>query len=131
MSDTLHIASGPDTQTYTPYQLLAGDTPLVATAPDTLASGQNLAQNTVVARITASGLLTVLTPGAATGAEIAVGILAYAVDASGGNSACVIYKAGCFNAAALVWPAAIDTLAERQAAFDKSPIVIKNLRYSG
>jgi hypothetical protein len=38
-----------------------------------------------------------------------------------------VFISGGFNHEALVWPVAIDTLAERQAAFARSPVYVQQL----
>ena len=109
----------------TPEQPFAGSSDIV-TKPDTLASGQNLAQYAVVARITASGLLTVWNPAGNNGSQYAVGILCNAINASGGNKACEIYTGGSFNTAALVWPGGT-TDAQKASAFDRTNIQVRAL----
>ncbi len=61
----------------------------------------------------------------------AIGIAAYAVDASGGDVAGPYYEGGYFNHEALVWPAALSTLDQRRAAFDGTPIHIRALYGAG
>lgn len=54
-------------------------------------------------------------PDGVDGSEVAAGILATATEVGSGWAP--YYTGGDFNHEALVWPAAIDTLAERRAAF--------------
>lgn len=54
-------------------------------------------------------------PAGVDGSEVAAGILAVATTAE--SEWAPYYTGGDFNHEALVWPAAIDTLAERRAAF--------------
>lgn len=89
-----------------------------------------LAKYTVVGKITATGKLVALTPGASDGSQVAYGILTQAVDATSANVNVGVYVGGFFNDAALVWPnnTAYDTLIERQAAFARTPIRIGTVR---
>lgn len=114
-----------NSDSFTPEQPFAGSSDIV-TKPDTLASGQNLAQYAVVARITASGLLTVWNPAGNNGSQYAVGILCHAINASAANKACEIYTGGSFNTAALVWPNGT-TDAQKASAFDRTNIQIRTL----
>lgn len=56
----------------------------------TLISGQNLVAGSVLGKITASGKYTMVAPGASDGSQTAVAILWDNVDASGGDTKCVI-----------------------------------------
>lgn len=74
----------------------------------TIASGQNLAPNTVVARVTASGEYVQLDPAGADGSEVAAGVLARAVDASSAAASGVVFsRIAEVNEHKLVWPDAI------------------------
>jgi hypothetical protein len=53
----------------------------------TLISGQNLVAGTVLGKITASGKVTILAPGAGDGSEVAMGVLFDNVDATGADHA--------------------------------------------
>jgi hypothetical protein len=128
MSTYAYGIAGSGSDTFTAEQLLAGDSPVV-TQEATLASGENLAIHTIVGRDSTTGKLEVWDPAANDGTEVPVGILAYAVDASLADKACVIYVAGTFNFAQLVVPNG-ETLATVQAAFDRTPITIRELTYS-
>ena len=121
------LLAGSATSTFTPVELLAGDEPVRTLGGQTLVAGQNLAQFTVVGRITASGKLTAWNPAGNDGSQIAVGILVHATDATLADKSCQIYTAGMFNVAALVWPAGAATLAARQAAFERTSIHIRAL----
>lgn len=74
----------------------------------TVVAGQNLKSGTVVGKITASGKLTQLAPGASDGSENAAGVLLFDVDASAADAPGVIIArhAVCADKA-LVWPAGI------------------------
>lgn len=116
---------------YVPTQLFAGEVDVV-TNNDTVLTGKVLARYTVLGRITASKKLVAWDPAATDGSEKPMGILAVPLDTSAtgtnADTAAPYYVAGGFNHEALVWPAAVSTLAARKAAFDKSPIVIGSLR---
>lgn len=122
-----NLLAGNSSTTYTPIELLAGDAMVQTDDGQVLITGQNLAQFTVVGRITASGKLTQWAPAANDGSQIAVGILIHATNATSADKTCQIYTAGCFNVAALVWPSGVTTLAARKAAFERSPISVKAL----
>lgn len=74
----------------------------------TVAAGQNLKTGTVVGKITASGKMTQLAPGATDGSENAAGVLLADVDASAADAPGVIIArhAVCADKG-LVWPAGI------------------------
>jgi hypothetical protein len=73
----------------------------------TLILGQNLAAGTVLGRITASGKLTALAPGAANGSQTAVGVLYEAVNATAADAPCVLSARDCeVNGKELGWGAA-------------------------
>lgn len=117
------IASSSE-EVYSPDNLIAGDSPRIATEPGTLASGQNLVRGTVLGRITASGNLTICNNGAADGSQTPVGILVHDIDASAAAKACQMYKAGNFRSSEMTWHASFDTDAEKAAAFDGTAIVV-------
>lgn len=122
-----NLLAGNSSTTFTPVELLAGNAPVHTQSGQTLVTGQNLAQFTVVGRITASGKLTAWDPAGNDGSQYAVGILVHATDATSADKTCQIYVSGVFNVAALVWPAGTTTLAARQAAFERTSILIKAL----
>lgn len=122
-----NLLAGTDSSVFTPVELLAGDAKVQTNGGQTLITGQNLAQFTVVGRITASGKLTAYAPAAVDGSQIAVGILVHAINATSADKSCQIYTAGIFNVDALVWPGSVTTLAAKQAAFERSPIAVKQL----
>lgn len=106
-----------------PFHLFAGEAPVVT---DQGVFTADTAQFTVLGRVTATQELVAWDPAAADGSEKAVAIAAQPVDVSE-QAEGPIYTGGYFNHAALIWPAAIDTLAERKAAFDGTPIKIGKL----
>ena len=133
------LAGSEDATPFVPFDLFAGDAPVI-TDNAMVASGQELAQFTVVAFNT-SNQLVALDPAATYIADAdtvagggvalplysskAIGILCQGVDSTGGAVAAAFYRAGDFNHAALVWPGALDTLAKRRAAFAGTPISVK------
>jgi hypothetical protein len=97
--------------THEPLQLFAGEMP-VFTDHGTAESGTTLAKYTVVQRDSDGFLI------AWNGTDgVIVGITAQPVAAVGANVDVPIFTGGFFNHEVLVWPAAVDTLAERRAAF--------------
>lgn len=117
------IASSSE-EVYSPDNLIAGDSPSIATEPATLNTGQNLVRGTVVGRIAASGNITQCDNGAADGSEVAIGITVHDVDATAAAKNCPIYKGGNFRSSEMTWHASFDTEAEKLAAFDGTAIVI-------
>jgi hypothetical protein len=75
---------------------------------EVLITGQNLVAGTVLGRITASGKLTILAPGASDGSQNAVGVLFDDTDATAEDKR-VVLLARDFEAdgAVLTWPAGI------------------------
>lgn len=120
--------AGSGSDTFTVEQLLAGDSPVV-TQEITVASGENLAIHTVVGRNSTTNKIEVWDPTATDGTKVPVGILAFAVNASGGDKAGVMYVGGTFTFDQLVVPNG-QTLASVQAAFDRTAITIRSLTYS-
>jgi hypothetical protein len=123
------LAGNSAVETFTPVQLFASGAE-VRTLDNQILDTGNLAQFTVLGRITATGKWIVYTPGATDGSENAAGILVHAADATSADKVVQVYVAGDFNHAVLIWPAAIDTLIERQTAFNRSPITVNKLMYS-
>lgn len=124
------LLAGQGSDAHTVEQLLAGDTPPVATADVTVVSGQNLAVHTIVGRITTGGKIKAWDPDNNDGSETPVGIMAVAVDASLADAAGSIYVSGCFNVDQVVCVDGDVTEAEKIAAFDRTSIVLKPLTYS-
>jgi len=112
-------------ETYSPDNLIAGHTPQIANDSGTLVTGQNLARGAVLGRITASSKLTLCENNAVDGSEVPVAILVEAIDASAADKVCQLYVGGCFHSDELVWGATFDTAAEKEAAFDGTPIVLR------
>ncbi|MBC2669654.1 head decoration protein [Novosphingobium piscinae] len=82
-----------------------------------LIAGQNLRAGTVLGRISASGLFTILAPAAADGSQNAAAILGQATDATGGNRSTSGLRTGPAEVLGnrLLWPAGITT-PQRNAA---------------
>lgn len=99
-------------------QLFAGDAPIIT--EEAILDTGNLAKYTVVGKITATGKVVVLTPGASDGSQNVYGILTQAANATSEDIRVAVYTAGFFNDAALVWPshASLDTFIERRAAME-------------
>lgn len=104
------------------FELFAGDRPVTTDQASTGATA--LAALAVIGRITATGKIVPHNPAAVDGSQNAMGITAQAIPA---NTRGPIYTGGSFNHAVLVWNAATDTLDERKAAFDGTPIQIGDL----
>lgn len=110
-------------------KLFAGDSPVNTDDGYVVASGQGaVPKYSVVAVLTATGKLVKHNPAGADGSQNAIGITTQAVDASAADQKVAIYTAGTFNAAALTWNVATDTMAERKAAFARTAIQIGTIR---
>lgn len=109
-------------------QLLAGECELVS--EECTVDAGVLAKYTVLGRITATGKVVQLNPGASDGSQIACGVLTQPVNAGTADVRAGMYTGGFFNHEALVWPAGVthDTLIKRQAAFARTPIRIGAIR---
>jgi hypothetical protein len=120
--------SGPNTETFTPQQLLAGPSEVI-NQTDTLVLGAGACViGQVLGRITASGKLTKHTVGASDGSQIAVAILAEVADSTAADKTVQVYIAGEFNMDALTFHASTNTDALKRAVFgDLSPLVVKKL----
>ena len=121
--------AGQSSDTYAPVDLIIGDADVV-TQDITVLSGQNLAANEVVGRVTASGKIMASIIGASDGSEVPLGILVNAIDASGGDLAGTIYIGGDFNEDELVWDAGYSTDLLKRKAFDGTNIKVGPLAYS-
>ncbi len=125
---------------FNPFDLFAGDAPVV-TQSLTVTTGLTLAQFAVVAMDDTNEIVAldptddyIADPDTTAGgsgladlkayASKPIGVLAYAVDTTGGAKKATVFTAGFFNHAALVWPAALDTLKKRQAAVIGTPISV-------
>jgi len=123
--NNIHIASGPNEQTYSPPQLRAGDGDFL-TRSVTIEAGQVLPQYRVVAREASSGKFVAWDPASAdAGTKVALGVTCYAVDATAADAKAAIYVGGYFNTDALVWGTA--TAAQKEAAFDGTNITHRAL----
>lgn len=111
-------------ETVTPAGLITGPDPVLSDY-GLVATGQDLAAFTVVGRENTNGTLVAWTPDATDGSEVAIGILAEAVDASAEDISAPFYRGGCFDPDMLVWPEAIDNEPEKLAAFDRTPIRLR------
>ncbi len=120
------LAANTDVGSYTPFQLFAGEAKIV-TQDYPVAAATVLQKYQVVGVVTATGLLVPHDPAASDGSQNAVGITCQPKAAGSAQKNHPIYVGGCFNAAALVWNAATDTMPERRAAFARTPIVIEHI----
>jgi hypothetical protein len=101
---------------YTPTQLFTAEDD-IKTTPALVLTGQNLAVLTIVAFNTANKLVA-WAPAAENSTAVPVGILAMDANTTtpSGDRQFEMYVGGCFNPDLLVWPAALDTWLERDAA---------------
>jgi len=97
------------------------------TQTGTILSGQNLAELTVIGRVTASDKLIAHDPAAVDGSEVAMGILACAIDASAGDVDGPYYSGGQFAIDLVVFDAALTTDDLKKQIFDGTPIDVKTV----
>lgn len=109
-------------EAYSPDNFVMGE---VQTNTDTLTAGENLAEYSVLARVTATGKLVECDNAAVDGSENPVGILIYAVDATAADKDCQMYVSGQFNKSLVNWPASFNTQAEKDGVFDGTAISLK------
>lgn len=114
---------------FTPTQLFTAEDE-IKTAPGLVLTGQNLAVLTIVA-FNAADKLVPWAPAAMDTTAVPVGIMAMAINTTdpAGDRQAEFYEGGCFNPDLLVWPAALDTWLERNAALRKAnaPFRVKRL----
>ncbi|MBT9159038.1 MAG: hypothetical protein DDT26_00287 [Dehalococcoidia bacterium] len=98
---TIHIASGPNTETTSFPQLFAGESPAVATRDILVAAAQPaIPQYTPLSWDAVTGTYVPWVPGQ----EISA-VNAYAVPDLAVDQRVAVYVAGCFNIDAIRWPA--------------------------
>lgn len=107
-------------------QLFAGESDIVSTQ-GALVTGVAYVAGQVLGRVTATGLFAKHDPGAATGVEKAIAILAYDVAVPTAGKKEAIYTGGVFNMDELTFNAATNTDALKAAAFDGTNIVAQKL----
>ena len=114
---------------FTPTQLFTAEDE-IKTAPGLVLTGQNLAFGTIVA-FNAADKLVPWAPAAMDTTAVPVGVIATAINTTdpAGDRQAEFYEGGCFNPDLLVWPAALDTWLERNAALRKAnaPFRVKRL----
>lgn len=115
---------------FTPTQLFTAEDE-IKTQPAIVLTGQNLAFGTIVA-YNAADKIVPWAPAASDATAQPVGVLATAINTTtpeAGDRHAEIYVGGCFNPELLIWPAALDTYAERAAALNKAaaPFRVKRL----
>jgi hypothetical protein len=104
--------------------LITGNEPAVMTKDEIVAFSQTIAALTVVGKNAAGEIVpAVLDTGTPANSikPIGIAVIAITTTGSGDKKGLPVYRAGCFNPDALVWPASFDTEAKKQAAFEGSP----------
>jgi hypothetical protein len=109
---------------FDPFQLYSGSGPWNTTAAQA-ADGQAIVQFQVLG-LDASHRLVPFDPAALTPMKV-YGIAAQPVDASTPGGMVPVFVSGGFNHEALVWDAALDTLAERKAVFASTPMYVQQV----
>lgn len=114
--------------TYTPTQLIVGNSQPVTVPKTVTLAGAALAVGTVLGQISASGKLIPNDPTATDGSETAVAVLAVPLASATGDVTAPVYKAGEFNVAALTFDSGITTTAAKLAVFPiTSAITLRSL----
>ena len=107
------------TDVFTSVELLSGDTPAVVTTNEPIASAlltSGIPARTLVGRDGSGNLVK-----AVLGSVAPIGITVVTVAAaSGAGTKVPVYRAGCFNPAALAWDASYDTDEKKRLAFEGS-----------
>ena len=113
-----------DTITAADVYLITGNEPAVMTKDEIVAASQTIEALTVVGKNAAGEIVpAVLDTGTPANSikPIGIAVIAITTGSSGDKKGLPVYRAGCFNPDALVWPASFDTEAKKQAAFEGSP----------
>lgn len=103
------------TATYAPNDLLVSDVPVIIRHV-TIASGQNLERGAVIGQITASDMYILSLAAAEDGSEVPSLVLAYDVDATGGDKVAAVYASAAFDSTKLTIGAG-HTVASVERAF--------------
>lgn len=126
MTDFIPLAAGVARVHSGNRQLFAGESDIVSTQ-GVLLEGVAYVAGQVLGRVTATGKFAKHDPGAATGIEKAIAILAYDVAVPTVDKKEAIYVGGVFNIDELTFNAATNTDALKAAAFDGTNIVGQKL----
>lgn len=122
-------AQSADEGSFIPTQLFTAEDE-VKTQPAVVLTGQILAFGTIVAFNIANKLVP-WDPAQADARAKPVGVIATAINTTSpaGDRHAEMYVGGCFNPALLIWPAALDTYLERNAALNVggAPFRVKRL----
>ena len=114
---------------FSPTQLFTAEDE-IKTGAATVLTGQDLDFGTIVA-FDAADKLVPWDPAAVDSEAQPVGVLAAAINTTSpaGDRMAPFYEGGCFNPDLLIWPAALNTFAERNAALRKAaaPFRVKRL----
>lgn len=115
------LAGNGDLGSFTPEHLFAGESGVVRTSRGVFAAGLVFEQFEVAAKNAAGKIVKLTQAGGGAIADNAEVVVMHAIDTSAtgynADTEAPFYEEGVFNHQILVWPAAYDTLAERQAAF--------------
>lgn len=111
------------TDSFSPDNFFTGSEPVETTEVE-FKVGQNVAAREVIAIETATGQAVTFAEGGSGGAEIAVYIAAYAVDATGASTKAQVYKAGSFNPDLLVF-SGTPSDAQKAGMFAGTPISLQ------
>lgn len=96
----------------------------IATTRVTIASGQNLAENTPIGQVASTGKFVKSVSSANDGSENPVYITPTAIDASAGDVLAQVYKSGTFDPEQLDWDASFNAV-QKLTAFVGTPISLQ------
>ncbi|MFC4699384.1 head decoration protein [Glaciecola siphonariae] len=111
------------TETYN-YDDVTTGSDQIATTLVTVSSGQNLAKYTPIGQVTSTGEFVASVRTATNGSQNPVYITAQAVDATGGDTAAQVFKAGTFDPEMLAWDASHNAVS-KLLAFVGTPISLQ------
>lgn len=106
------------------YDDITSGSDAIATTAVTILSGQDLAANTPIGQVTASGKFVDCNPSATDGSQTPVYITPQAIDATAGDVVAQVYKAGTFDPEQLAWHANF-TATTKLLAFVGTPISLQ------
>lgn len=112
------------TQTVDAFAILITGSDQPISEPVTIASGENVAANTPLGQVSATGKFVAWDPAANDGSQIATRMTVYAVDASSADTVASAYKTGTFNPELVAWPDGT-TAVQKLTIFNGTPISLQ------
>ena len=113
-------------ETFTPDNLIAGQTPIIGDGA-VLLSGQNVTRGTLLGKITTGGKLKLSASASTDGSEVPYAVAAADTNATSGDTNIPVYLAGEFNANAVTFGTG-HTLASTKAALRDKGIFLRTVQ---